>query len=331
MGAGCVGCVLVARALGLIGIDQKTVESDQPNGARGRGGADTVRVLGVPGVEQWFLVHAALAVAAVAVLVWRKPCRASSWLGVAWPFSAPVAAAIAMGLMVVPTVGVSLVDALMAATGQASTAHVDELRMAAGVCAQLIAIACVWRWRAARLGVTPRSAGLRADRAVLAGVVGLLLTWPILQLLGAVAGWMQQFLTQTAPPAVGHDQLERMISGSKDAWFMLSAGLAIVAAPLAEECLWRGACQQAVKAAGVPAAGAVWITAVFFALAHWPVLSPGAEAGGLVALTVLGVALGVLAEKSGGIVAPFVAHALFNAANLSMALAQSQPSGSPTP
>ncbi len=286
------------------------------------------------GPEPWFITHAALAAVAIALLAWRKPCRASGWPGFEWPFSAPVAAAIAMGLMLAPAVGLGVVDAVAAATGYATALHIDEMRMAAGVSAQLIAIACVWRWRAALLGAAgaaPRTQRLRADRAVLMGVAGLLLAWPILQLLGALAGWVQQYLTEAPPPPVGHDELERMIAGSKDAWFVLSAGLAIVAAPLAEECLWRGACQQAVKSAGVPAAGAVWVTALLFAFTHWPVLSPGAEAGGLVALTVLGVALGVLAEKSGGIVAPFVAHALFNAANLVMALMQSQPSGSPTP
>lgn len=186
---------------------------------------------------------------------------------------------------------------------------------------QLVALWWVWRWRRALLIQVPSSGSpLGPLAAVAIGAAGMALCWPIFQSAGAVATLIQQYVTNEPPPALGHDELERMMSAPKDGWFALSALVALIGAPLAEELLWRGLCQQAIRRAGVGAWWSILIAAWLFAATHLPVLVAGGEAGGLTVLFGLGVLFGVLAERSGGIVAPVVAHGLFNAANLIIAM-----------
>ncbi|MDA0803728.1 MAG: CPBP family intramembrane metalloprotease [Planctomycetota bacterium] len=287
----------------------------------------------MPFLEPWLVVHVVLAVASVAIVLRRRLWDPKGWRGVAWPFDAAESVVMVLGLMIAPAIGMGLVDAALPRATDAAAApthpHADELRIVGAFAVQLLAVGIVWAWRARRRGAAAGGAGATSQRlatlpAVIMGVVGLVLAWPLVQVLGAVAAAVQQLLTESMPPAIGHDTLEQMISAPFDGWLVLSGFLAIVLAPLAEECAWRGACQQAIRKLGVPASGALCITAAFFSLTHLPVLASGAEASGLVGLLALGVALGVLAERSGGILAPFVAHALFNAANLALAYVQAQ-------
>jgi len=88
------------------------------------------------------------------------------------------------------------------------------------------------------------------------------------------------------------------------------AVLAVVAiglAPLAEEILFRGILYPAVKQAGFRRL-ALWGTAVLFAVIHGNLAT-------LLPLLVLSVALTLLYEQTDNLLAPVVAHALFNAIN----------------
>jgi hypothetical protein len=86
-----------------------------------------------------------------------------------------------------------------------------------------------------------------------------------------------------------------------------------------EEFLWRGFLQQGLKATGIGVRPAVAVTACLFALIHLPALPEGARVGGVATLVVLGVAWGLLYERTGRIAAPIMAHAAFNVANLLIA------------
>lgn len=85
---------------------------------------------------------------------------------------------------------------------------------------------------------------------------------------------------------------------------------AIGFAPLAEETLFRGILYPAVKQAGFPRL-ALWGTSLLFAVVHW-------NAATFVPLLLLAVVLTLLYEKTNNLLAPIVAHALFNAFNFTM-------------
>jgi CAAX protease family protein len=88
------------------------------------------------------------------------------------------------------------------------------------------------------------------------------------------------------------------------------AVITIIVAPLAEELLFRGVLYPAIKQAGFPRL-ALWGSSAAFAGIHLnlPIFLP---------LMVLALVLVWLYEKTDNLLAPIVAHALFNAANLVM-------------
>ena len=88
------------------------------------------------------------------------------------------------------------------------------------------------------------------------------------------------------------------------------AVVAIVLAPISEEIIFRGILYPTVKRLGYPRL-ALWGVALLFAAIHasLPIFLP---------LFLLAVALTLLYEKTGNLLAPIAAHALFNALNFAM-------------
>ncbi len=82
---------------------------------------------------------------------------------------------------------------------------------------------------------------------------------------------------------------------------------AILLAPVAEEMLFRGILYPAVKQLGFPRL-ALWGSALLFAAVHMNAVT-------FVPLTVLAVVLTALYERTDNLLAPIIAHALFNALN----------------
>jgi membrane protease YdiL (CAAX protease family) len=78
-------------------------------------------------------------------------------------------------------------------------------------------------------------------------------------------------------------------------------------APLAEEILFRGILYPWLKQAGFPRL-ALWVSALFFAAVHMNLVT-------FVPLLVLALALTLLYERTGNLLAPITAHALFNGMN----------------
>jgi hypothetical protein len=92
--------------------------------------------------------------------------------------------------------------------------------------------------------------------------------------------------------------------------------LAMVTAPVVEELLFRGILYPAIKQAGYPRL-ALWSTALVFAAthAHLPTFLP---------LTFFALVLTFLYEYTENLLAPIVAHSLFNSINYLWALLASQ-------
>jgi membrane protease YdiL (CAAX protease family) len=157
-------------------------------------------------------------------------------------------------------------------------------------------------WRAA-LGFC----GPQLPRALLTAVVVALLILP--------AVWLLQYLSVLALTRLGWPPEEQvavaLISGARSWWLRIYLGVfAIVLAPVAEEFIFRGMLYPFVKQLGSPRCAWFGLSALF-ALIHL-------DAGTLVPLFVLALALTWLYEKTDNLLAPITAHALFNAANLVM-------------
>lgn len=82
---------------------------------------------------------------------------------------------------------------------------------------------------------------------------------------------------------------------------------AILLAPVAEEILFRGILYTAIKQVGYPRI-ALWGAALLFAAVHANLVT-------FVPLTVLALVLTALYERTNNLLAPIIAHALFNALN----------------
>ena len=175
----------------------------------------------------------------------------------------------------------------------------------------------VTAWRALSVrDLRPTAPAMPVTRAMIAGLAALLVAWPLVSLLTVVGSFVQMRLGGPPTPGTAHQTLELLHAhaGEASAWAL---GVALVAlTPLAEELVWRGAVQQALKAIGLPRHAAIACSAVMFAMVHWSAVPPDARLSALPALALLGVTLGWLMERCGRIAAPYAAHAAFNLANL---------------
>ncbi len=88
-------------------------------------------------------------------------------------------------------------------------------------------------------------------------------------------------------------------------WLILLA--AGIGAPLAEECLFRGLLFGALRPSVLGFAGAAVITAVTWALLH-----ANYSPYGIAAITLIGLYLAWLRERTGGLLTPVVCHGAYN-------------------
>jgi len=140
-----------------------------------------------------------------------------------------------------------------------------------------------------------------------------LLTTVKLVVLILPAIWLLQYLSRLVLTRLGWPPEEQtavaLIAGAKTWWMRIYLGLfAIVLAPVAEEFIFRGVLYPLVKQLGYPRLAWIGVNAVF-AIIHL-------DAGTLVPLFALALALTWLYEQTDNLLAPIAAHSLFNTANL---------------
>ena len=135
---------------------------------------------------------------------------------------------------------------------------------------------------------------------VLIAMALALLTSRLLQALGNQAE-PQKLVSLIAEEAAKPDQTGSLI------FFVV---MAVAVAPIAEEILFRGILYPAIKQIGHPRAAAIG-TALLFALFHVNLLT-------FASLTVVALVLIALYEFTDNLLAPIIAHAVFNASNLIM-------------
>lgn len=151
-------------------------------------------------------------------------------------------------------------------------------------------------------------------------VAAALLLWPVIEAVGGLIGTIERWFG-TSTPEIGHQTIEILLkAGTHDPWWWLTIASAVILAPLAEEFVYRGLLQQGLKAIGLSTRIAIVITSFLFAMMHWTALTDGSRLVGTTVLFILAVGWGMLYERTGRIAAPVLAHAIFNATNVLIAL-----------
>jgi membrane protease YdiL (CAAX protease family) len=144
-------------------------------------------------------------------------------------------------------------------------------------------------------------------------VVALVAALPIMFALK----WFSEFVLKKMGWPVEDQRAVEMILAAKSLGLKIYLGFfAVVLAPVAEEFLFRGLLFSAAKKLGWPKCGWVLVS-LLFALIHTsaPIFLP---------LFVFALALTWLTERTDGLLAPILAHSLFNSANLAILFLQTR-------
>jgi len=148
----------------------------------------------------------------------------------------------------------------------------------------------------------------RRGKAVLLGVLAALVFLPLGYGLQVVSALVMKHLPLF--PMEPEEQLPVHVLRVSMSWpgrITLGAA-AVLLAPVAEEILFRGILYPAIKQAGYPRI-ALWSTMLLFGVVHGNVAI-------FVPLAVLALVLTALYERTNNLLAPIVAHALFNTVQL---------------
>lgn len=171
--------------------------------------------------------------------------------------------------------------------------------------------------------------GRRAWRqAAISGSIALACTWPIALAAGQMTARLIVLAGGPAPAPLAHETLRMLVGAERDAALLLVIAFVVLAAPMAEEVLYRGLIQPLLERGlgGHPAAPGIAIiaTSVLFAFMHVSVAEPHAVAS----LFVLSIGFGLVARHTGRLRAAVVTHVLFNAGNIVLAMSITDPGAS---
>jgi len=224
----------------------------------------------------------------------------------------------ALALFLAPAVGAGVAaGALDASPEEPPSLAFMTLTAGAGYAAALLLTALLW----ARFSPMADRAGFAArpiDVWFGVGAIGLL--FPIVYTVNLASSWVATLLARRGigepPSALGHETLVRLVEDSGGPWWWGMIAIVVIGAPLVEEITYRGFLQTSFASVFRSRWLAIGVTSALFTLAHvgaaaWHTL-PG--------LLVVSVAMGVLYERTGRLGACVVAHAVFNALNIALAI-----------
>lgn len=163
-----------------------------------------------------------------------------------------------------------------------------------------------------KAGLLPRQPARDVRWGVMGGVVG----FGLAGLSGIIAVTLLTMLDEPVPD-VAHETLVTLQQDFSLNLLITIIITAVIMAPLLEELVFRGVLQTALmrlmKGRRWPA---MLITAAVFSAIHgWVVPTQG-----LLPLFVLGLVFGYVYERTGSLLTPILAHAVFNAMNIAIAM-----------
>jgi membrane protease YdiL (CAAX protease family) len=163
-------------------------------------------------------------------------------------------------------------------------------------------------------------AGLVVDgKSLLLGLWCGVLAFPVLITVGNVGVAVQTWLGHKPASNLGHPLLVLLRDNPDNGWAWLLGVIAVVAAPVVEETLYRGLIQSCVlRVTGMP-----WVsvatTSVVFMLMHYQ--DDGSVPwAAMVEIGVFGAILGFVFERTKRLGVTIAMHVFFNAANLAIAM-----------
>jgi membrane protease YdiL (CAAX protease family) len=158
--------------------------------------------------------------------------------------------------------------------------------------------------------------GLRNSRWARALGWAILAVVILLPVLGELQALFASLLTRLGHPP-GKEMAVQLVENTKSLWSRVYMGVfAVVLAPVAEEFIFRGMLFPFIRQLGYLRLAWLGVSALF-ALIHW-------DGATFVPLFVLALALTWLYVKTGNLLAPIAAHALFNAVNFAVLMTGDQ-------
>ncbi len=151
--------------------------------------------------------------------------------------------------------------------------------------------------------------GSRLRRAAVLGLVAGVMVLPLAWMMSYGTGEVMRWLSVEPETQVVVETLQSLGGGGV---YLLIGLIAVTTAPLAEEVLFRGILYAFLRRR-VGMGWGMWVSAGVFGLIHMNAMT-------FPSLVLLGVLLVWLYELTGSLVAPVVAHAVFNLANLFLLL-----------
>jgi membrane protease YdiL (CAAX protease family) len=171
------------------------------------------------------------------------------------------------------------------------------------------------------IGASSKNAGLVfSARSIAWGLMAFVLAWPIVQSSSFL--WLelnQRFSGPEPTTSLAHSTLQLLVDNRENPWAWTLAGLAIIAAPVVEEMVYRGFLQSAILRLTEKPWTSIIVSAALFAGVHMVGKEPppwyaAATVG------VLGVCMGIAYERTKEIGVPITMHVLFNLSNVLLAL-----------
>ncbi|MEM6258800.1 MAG: type II CAAX endopeptidase family protein [Planctomycetota bacterium] len=163
-----------------------------------------------------------------------------------------------------------------------------------------------------KLGLLPRWPGRDLRWGLVSGVVG----FGLAGLSGLFAIQLFSLLNEPAPE-VAHKTLVTLQTSFSLELLISIIVSAVIIAPLLEELVFRGVLQTSLMRWFK---GRRWIAIVITAMVFSSIHGWVVPTQGLIPLFVLGLVWGYLYERTGSLVVPILSHAVFNAANIALAL-----------
>lgn len=176
-------------------------------------------------------------------------------------------------------------------------------------------VALVYVWLVIKAGKAAAHKCWPISRAILLGVGGLIVFYPIVGLVGLISGQISQLITDHPPNPIAHSTLIQLIESPRNVAFFTMSALVLIGAPILEEILYRGLLQQIAIRLGFGRWQAIFAVSTLFAAMHISAVDYSA----LPTLFVLSLGFGWVYEKTGRLWASIVMHSLFNLANILLA------------
>lgn len=163
-----------------------------------------------------------------------------------------------------------------------------------------------------KVGILPRWPRRDTMWGLVGGIVGLGLASGV----GLAVNLISTALGYPVDP-VAHQALQSLRDEFSIELLIALIVSAVIIAPLIEEMVFRGVFQTSlIHLCRETRWPALIIASTVFSMIHWSVVAWQ----GLVPLFVLGLVFGYLYERTGSLLSPILAHAVFNAANIIIAL-----------